>query len=46
MANRVNRYQQMYAAMPRPNVAHSFPSHVFYRAQNHQANILDRIGNR
>jgi hypothetical protein len=36
----------MYNSMPRPNTAHAFPRHVFYRSQNLQANIRDRVGDR
>lgn len=46
MANRVNRYSQMYAQMPRPNVASTFPRHVFLRAANFRSDLRNRIGNR
>lgn len=36
----------MYEAMNRPNVAATFPRHVFTRAANLHTNIYDRIGDR
>lgn len=36
----------MYATIPRPDTATTFPKHVFLRGQNLHTNIYDRIGNR
>ena len=46
MANRINRYQALYEAMPRSNNAAAFPRHVFVRAANLHSNIHDRVGDR
>jgi hypothetical protein len=46
MANRSNRYKDIYNKMVRPNNASTFPRHVFLRAQNLNSNAYDRVGNR
>lgn len=45
-SNRINRYKTMYERMVRPNNAATFPRHVFIRAANLQANVMDRVGDR
>jgi hypothetical protein len=46
MANRINRWSNLYAQIPRSNNAATFPSHVFVRAANLESNIHDRVGDR
>ena len=46
MSNRINRYRAMYERMVRPNIASTFPRHVFVRAANLHSNVYDRVGNR
>ncbi len=36
----------MYERMVRPNVASSFPRHVFVRAANLQSSVYERVGDR
>ena len=46
MANRINRYKQIYERMLRPNIGSTFPRHVFVRAANLQSSAYDRVGDR
>jgi len=46
MANRLNRYKAMYEALQRPDIASTFPRHVFVRAANSNGSYKDRKGDR
>jgi hypothetical protein len=46
MANKSNRYKDIYNKIVRSNNASTFPRHVFLRAQNLNSNAYDRVGNR
>ena len=46
MTNPLCRYKVMYDKMVRPNVASTFPRHVFVRGANLHTNVHDRLGDR
>ena len=46
MANRTNRYKVIYDRMVRPNIASTFPRHVFVRGANLESNVYNRVGDR